>query len=387
LDEGTIHAWLDGELPPDESTRVETIAQSCAECAALVAEARGLIAASSRILSSLDAVPAGVIPGSGAQGDQLAALRARRQTSTRRWWQDRRVMAAASLVFVAGVSSLVMRKSPEEVGPPAMQVTAESLRPAPESTPVAVAAPPSATPRPTAAREAPLRDSKAEQTNPAADVAQTRVAAPPPVEIDTRREAVAEKMVAPPPPVAANEARRSDFATIGRATAADSLATARDQAAVSQRPLRQEGTRQALQQVAVDSIARAPASRALGAGLQRSKIGSIAGAAAMADAAGPGGACYRLSGLSAPAVTDTVRLLNEMAPVLSDPSWFRTQLYGAIRDTTLAWRSIDSVTVELRARFGSDTTALRFRIDGATPDSRRLQRVRLEFATRVACPR
>ena len=64
LDEGTIHAWLDGALAPDESAQVEAHANSCTECAALVAEARGLIAASSRILSSLDAVPAGVLPGS-----------------------------------------------------------------------------------------------------------------------------------------------------------------------------------------------------------------------------------------------------------------------------------------------------------------------------------
>ena len=394
FDEGTIHAWLDGALAPDEAARVESAAESCAECGARVAEARGLIAASSRILSSLDAVPAGVIPGSGAQRDQLAALRARRQASTRRWWQDRRVMVAASLVFVAGVSSLVMRKAPEEVTSPTTQLTAESLRSAPDSTPVTAAAPPSATPTPTAAREAPKRDAKAEQTKPAADMAQSRVATAPPVNTITERKAVAEKVAATPVPVTANEAR-SDFATVGRSRAADSLASQRDQAAVIQRPLRQEGTRQALQQVGLDSIAGAsaprapgaPAPRALGAGVQRGAIGGIAGAAAMADAAGPGGTCYRLSGLTAPAVTDTVRLLNEMAPVLSDPSWFRTQLYGALRDTTLAWRSIDSVTVELRARFGSDTTALRFRIDGAAPDGRRLQRVRLEFATRIACPR
>ena len=43
LDEGTIHAWLDGALTPDESARVESAAASCAECTALVAEARGLL--------------------------------------------------------------------------------------------------------------------------------------------------------------------------------------------------------------------------------------------------------------------------------------------------------------------------------------------------------
>jgi anti-sigma factor RsiW len=384
IDEGTIHAWLDGALPPDESTRVEAVAQSCAECAALVAEARGLIAASSRILSSLDAVPAGVIPGSSAQGDQLAALRARRQASTRRWWQDRRVMVAASLIFVAGASSLVLRQSPEDVLSPTTQLTAESDRSVPDS--MLSAVPPTAAPAPTASRESQARDRKSEQASPAADMAQTKVATSPRVDSVDERKVVAEKVAPPPRPAAANEARRTDFATVGRG-AADSVGIQRDRAAVIQRPLRQEGTRQALQQVPVDSFARAPAAPAPGTGAQRRSIGAIGGAAAMADAAGPGGTCYRLNGLTAPAVADTVRLLNQMAPVLSDPSWFRTQLFGALRDTTLAWRSIDSVTVELRARFGSDTSAVRFRPDGVAPDGRSFTRVRLEFATRVACPR
>lgn len=62
IDEGTIHAWLDGVLSADEGARLEGHVASCAACAAAVAEARGLIAASSRILSALDDVPGGVIP-------------------------------------------------------------------------------------------------------------------------------------------------------------------------------------------------------------------------------------------------------------------------------------------------------------------------------------
>ena len=57
LDEGTIHAWLDGALSPDEAAAVERHAAECAACSALVAEARGLVAASSRILTALDAAP------------------------------------------------------------------------------------------------------------------------------------------------------------------------------------------------------------------------------------------------------------------------------------------------------------------------------------------
>ena len=62
LDEGTIHSWLDGALSAEEGARVEAHVKECAQCQAAVAEARGLIAASSRILTALDNAPHGVIP-------------------------------------------------------------------------------------------------------------------------------------------------------------------------------------------------------------------------------------------------------------------------------------------------------------------------------------
>ncbi|HJP85315.1 MAG TPA: zf-HC2 domain-containing protein [Gemmatimonadaceae bacterium] len=64
LDEGIIHAWLDGALTPDEATRVEAHVNECPQCQVAVAEARGFIAASSRILTALDDAPRGVIPAS-----------------------------------------------------------------------------------------------------------------------------------------------------------------------------------------------------------------------------------------------------------------------------------------------------------------------------------
>ena len=62
LDEGMIHSWLDGALSADEAARVEAHVKECPQCAAAVAEARGFIAASSRILTALDNAPRGVIP-------------------------------------------------------------------------------------------------------------------------------------------------------------------------------------------------------------------------------------------------------------------------------------------------------------------------------------
>src|SRR5436309_8470040 len=62
LEEGVVHAWLDGALSVTEAAEVEQHVHECEQCAALVAEARGVIAGASRIVSSLDVVRGGVIP-------------------------------------------------------------------------------------------------------------------------------------------------------------------------------------------------------------------------------------------------------------------------------------------------------------------------------------
>jgi anti-sigma factor RsiW len=62
LDEGTIHSWLDGALSANEAARVKAHVKECPQCASAVADARGFIAASSRILTALDNAPRGVVP-------------------------------------------------------------------------------------------------------------------------------------------------------------------------------------------------------------------------------------------------------------------------------------------------------------------------------------
>jgi hypothetical protein len=61
-DEGTIHSWLDGALSSEDAARLEAHVKDCPECAAAVAEARGFMAAASRILTALDNAPRGVVP-------------------------------------------------------------------------------------------------------------------------------------------------------------------------------------------------------------------------------------------------------------------------------------------------------------------------------------
>ena len=100
LDEGTIHAWLDGELSPTDTEQIEAHTRECAECAQRVAEARGLIAASTRILNALDNVPSGVVPSA-----TLPIAPARK----RRWYDRTDLRAAAALLFVAGASLIAVK--------------------------------------------------------------------------------------------------------------------------------------------------------------------------------------------------------------------------------------------------------------------------------------
>ena len=93
LDEGTIHAWLDGELPADEAERIAVHAGKCVECGALVAEARGLIAASTRILTALDDVPAGIVPSGSVVSEKPPGAEG---PIFRRHWYDRTDLRAAT---------------------------------------------------------------------------------------------------------------------------------------------------------------------------------------------------------------------------------------------------------------------------------------------------
>jgi hypothetical protein len=103
-DEGTIHSWLDGALSADEAARVEAHVKECPECAAAVAEARGFIAASSRILTALDNAPRGVIP----------ATAPKKRVDPIVW------RIAATLLVVAGGTFAVLRGGGREAPIPAI---------------------------------------------------------------------------------------------------------------------------------------------------------------------------------------------------------------------------------------------------------------------------
>ena len=138
LDEGTIHTWLDGQLPRDEAAVVEGHVAECRQCADAVAEARGFIAASSRILTALDGVPRDVAPkqplgasrqpvGASRQSSAIShqpsaggapasadapviaqpATHSAAKRAQRRWFRGPSLAAAATIVVAVGTFALM----------------------------------------------------------------------------------------------------------------------------------------------------------------------------------------------------------------------------------------------------------------------------------------
>jgi hypothetical protein len=101
LDEGTIHAWLDDALDAESAARVAAHASTCAACAELVAEARGIIAGASRIVRTLDEESPAAAPEWGVS----PAVRA---GQSRHWRLLRvtpaRAAIAATLLVALGVT-------------------------------------------------------------------------------------------------------------------------------------------------------------------------------------------------------------------------------------------------------------------------------------------
>jgi hypothetical protein len=98
IDEGTIHAWLDGALSADRAREVEAHVSHCASCSSAVAEARGLIAGASRILTALDDVPANVTP---KRTSPAAPPKRQRQWRAAPWVTG----IAAALILAVGLTT------------------------------------------------------------------------------------------------------------------------------------------------------------------------------------------------------------------------------------------------------------------------------------------
>lgn len=109
-DEGTIHAWLDRQLDDTSAATLEAHLQRCDECAERVAEARGLIAGTSRILSSLDEddSPASDKPAVESWRPAVLPTRRARGIPTFRFTPARSAIAA---VLVVAVATAIVREN------------------------------------------------------------------------------------------------------------------------------------------------------------------------------------------------------------------------------------------------------------------------------------
>lgn len=416
LDEGTIHTWLDGALPPDESQRAEAHVAACETCAAAVAEARGLIAASSRILGTLDDVPAGVIPGRVPDADALAALRARRaaERPARRWWMDRRFAAAAAITFIAATATLVARQGGAPMTDAALDTsertsvaapTPPAPAPSPSPTPASTSAPaPAPTTADAAAGGAGARPEARNEARTAAgrsaavdsSLAPRRAlskeagagTAPREAALEPLAQAEATRQVAPPSPVPA----RQDAAVQQGATASQQGAAAQQQGAVQAQVTQRAGVttpvlpaapppaaalgveasrfaaRPDPQRLGQDSAAIALRARVALRGFTAMSA-RLEGDAALADRApaAPEGdfvpVCYQL----APATPTTMRqalipervlLDSAVAAVEFGSIWFRARdLASAPPTVELWWRPQPDALVDLRVRLTRPGTA------------------------------
>lgn len=152
LDEGTIHAWLDGAFDDAQAAVVEAHVDGCSRCRESVAEARGFIAGASRMVRALDAVPSGVVPQAdveraasrivaaasagrpavSADHTLVARDRARARPA---WYMRTPVRAAAALLVMVAGGTYVLSRNPvtalTESDRPAIDSVAPALSPAP----------------------------------------------------------------------------------------------------------------------------------------------------------------------------------------------------------------------------------------------------------------
>lgn len=241
-DEGTLHAYLDGEVAADEIVRLERHVAECASCAAALAEARGLVAAASRTISALDAAPA-----SGGPTAARAISPARAPATKARPFRVPFARAAALLLLAGGTAAVVTRIGTLDVvePPTAETFTTDASLSEDRSLPAAAVPAPIRTGTPTTTPATPpglaLRDAQAnarvgspgsgEKRSPqaragsVAGTASTVIASPisPPPSVSAAASAAPSLSALPPPPLLPSRAavtEESDFSGRGVAGAA-----------------------------------------------------------------------------------------------------------------------------------------------------------------------
>ena len=321
LDEGTIHAWLDGALDARQAADAQAHVDACAACSARLAEARGFIAASSRILMALDDVPANVTP----KRAPTAAPKLRRWAASP-WVTG--IAAVLVLVALWRTSDLDRSTNRTKVSIPDISIPPVTVL---ESTQ------PALTPVPPAAPATPARQLANAPVAAGAGAGGAGAASAP----ASASPAVAEL---------ARAERRDEARFAGKDAAADARAS-------WEGCYRIDATAKlaATADVATTSVA---AERAMNRARRAAPSAQSAAGAAAPTAA-------QKSSVDAPAALSVIRL----DTIARDPG-FAVRWAGARRDSTIGvWRelSADSVRVELPAR-GIFTLAKRDRVACPQPE-------------------
>jgi hypothetical protein len=199
VDEGRLHAWLDGELPaggPDGARALERHLAGCAACRAMVEEERKIRDAASAILRDADPGPPQVIPIASAR----SAPHGRRTWVALGW--------AASVLVALGVGWIARPEAPRSVVlAPAPGPAPRAPSPAQPGAPLGVET--TRTPAPDRQNRAGRPAAPTTTSAPAAPAADATAPSAPAPEADatpvTTEEArefgsMGEVAVAPPPP-------------------------------------------------------------------------------------------------------------------------------------------------------------------------------------------
>lgn len=370
LDEGTIHAWLDGALDSTQGREIEAHVAQCATCSAAVAEARGFVAAASRILNALDDVPANVVP-------KRVPVAPTAQRQGRQWRAAPWVTGiAAALIVAIGLTQVNRKGAPERVFMPA---TSSSLA---DSVTVLVE-------RPTAAPAAPVQPPPQARSVPTTPTGEGQVAAV--AEQPERRDQARDERQS----ASRDMARRSEPASDAQATgsrvatvtgAAESASPQSVPAMPSQRlqsrlsPQKLEevvvtGARDAMKSVVTADVAmdaKAQVERLAGCyrldapTSVRSSVGNVAGA---------GGAAVQRAAKARAQVSEAPAAARYAAPAPPDI----VQLDSVQKPLGYVVRAggSDSSTIGWWSRFGGDTVQVRL-LSGIA--------ITLASRNRVSCP-
>lgn len=348
-DEGTIHAWLDNALPVQESAVIAAHVAACADCAASVAEARGFIAASSRIVSALDDVPRGVLP----QREVMAAASAPTspvrasdsRADVRAWWARPQLAAAALLVVVAGTVYSV-RDRDASVRDTAYESTDSALSGPALAPSAAASAAPSAAPSPEAmsARSSVPANAQIAQQSTAAEGAMVQGAM---VQGAATRNATAQ-----------NAADAADAAVSGAGSAASTPRALGERTDARTETRKLEATMSAAVSAPAATSPVAPA---------RAEAGAAAAGLSFAGAIPITPGCYATGAAGMP---PRIVLTDSVVATVNARTWYRARPWPVSAQNSAAewrWSVLETTAAELLAIARGDTTS--YRVSTAARDA------------------